>query len=294
MCVAHTACRVEDLCPPTPPSSAAAIWMRDRKSSRGLHKVVSTFKLPQRNQVGSACCGCLRAHCMQALAHYSSYGLVLLAATIGASSQPLKNVWTVEMVASVARPPQPAHSGKRLLPELLSAVGAGGKGRQLLSPTSLQHQRTSAHSIDSTDSAEHTPSLRMPSWPCSVDYYALARSQACLPCNFPCVKCIYASPGRTRCTSCGDWALVDGRCRRCDDPRCATCSRNSAVCEQCTMRPRHLVNKATGRCEDPTWPVPCWLAPGLVGRRGGCSSASSAQMPKAAGSRNASRWAGGE
>lgn len=91
---------------------------------------------------------------------------------------------------------------------------------------------------------------------CSYSGYALSPQKTCLPCSYGCEVCTFAPPGQARCIRCFELSLVDGECRRCDDPRCANCSGNEHWCKKCRSN-RHVVNKATGRCEDPSWPVPC-------------------------------------
>lgn len=92
------------------------------------------------------------------------------------------------------------------------------------------------------------------------------------------MECSIVSPGRTRCTQCGDLTLINGECRRCEDPRCDDCSGNARVCKACKDR-AHRVNNATGRCEDPSWPTPCRQSSGGAGRRGSCGTPTP-QRPK--------------
>lgn len=103
----------------------------------------------------------------------------------------------------------------------------------------------------------------------SNDGYARSPEGKCLPCSPGCEACKFVPPGQARCTRCFMLSLINGECRRCDDPRCADCSGNARTCRSCRNE-AHVVNKATGRCEDPSWPVPCPV--GTSGRRGGCTS----------------------
>ena len=91
--------------------------------------------------------------------------------------------------------------------------------------------------------------------PCSDESYVLTPAKTCLACGPDCRECALVSPGRTRCTACSSLTLIDGVCRRCDDPRCYDCSGNVSVCKACRNL-GYVVNKATGRCQDPAWPGP--------------------------------------
>ena len=125
-------------------------------------------------------------------------------------------------------------------------------------------------------------------FPCSFANYALSPQKKCLACSPSCSTCKYGvATGRTRCTSCYEMSLVNGECRRCDDPRCGDCSGNVRVCKRCRDE-RHVVNKATGRCEDPAWPPPCPAV--RPGRRGGCAT-SPVRSPARKPNSGAGRWA---
>ena len=128
--------------------------------------------------------------------------------------------------------------------------------------THLQHIR-----VETTWTHATTVAARLS---CSIAGYALSLAGKCLPCSTSCNGCKIVPPNQARCTACYTLSLVNGECRRCDDPRCADCSGNEHRCKRCRNE-KHVVNKATGRCEDPSWPVPCRTAPG-PGRRGGCTS----------------------
>lgn len=124
---------------------------------------------------------------------------------------------------------------------------------------------------------------------CSKQSYALTPQRtACIPCASDCLECVFVSPGRTRCTECYTLTLINGECRRCDDPRCADCSADFRLCKACRNK-AHVVNSATGRCQDPSWPAPCPQQAGGPGRRGGCA-APPRPNPKTA---QSGRWACG-
>lgn len=99
------------------------------------------------------------------------------------------------------------------------------------------------------------PVASPPTAQCSSDDFALTPANTCLGCGADCTECVLAGPGRARCNRCFSLSSINGVCGRCDDPRCAECPSNASVCQACRNE-RHVVNKATGRCEDPAWPRP--------------------------------------